>query len=128
MDYWEIAERQVAELTGGRLTPGSGNKSLKGDVRLPGWVFECKQTSKKVLTLQAEWFRKLELESIRNEVALVIYFDLRGYVYWHTNPGDPNAPDWKTKSLVESELPEKIVTKKATWILDNLESLRNVRN
>ena len=128
MDHWEKAEKIVAELTGGRLTPGSGNKSLKGDVRLTGYVFECKQTSQKTLTLQAEWFRKLEREMIRNEVALVIFFELRGYVYWYSGKGDPTVPTWKTKTLKESELPEKIITQKSTWTLDTLDSLRDVRS
>lgn len=56
-----LQEKQVASLLGGKTTPGSGSKSLKGDVRVKGVArIECKTTSKKSFSVTTEMFHKLE--------------------------------------------------------------------
>jgi hypothetical protein len=54
-------ERELAKATGGRVTPGSGNKNQKGDVRLKGFVrIECKTTIHASYSVTAATLRKLD--------------------------------------------------------------------
>lgn len=71
-------EKQVAAKLGGRLTPGSGSKSIKGDVRVKGIArIECKTTSRKSFSVTVDMFQKLEQASMGSgEVpALVVEFN-----------------------------------------------------
>jgi Holliday junction resolvase len=71
-------ERELAKRSGGRLTPGSGSKTQKGDVRNAYGVFriEAKTTMKKSFSVTREMVRKIEDASLPNgEVpAIVIEF------------------------------------------------------
>ena len=127
MKNWEKCEKIVSEMSGGKLTPGSGNKKIKGDVILrgSGWTIEVKSTEKDWMNIQAKWFEKLEKLSNQFDLALVVFFDLRGYVYYME--GQDNANQWSTMKVVEESLPEKIVSNSGkVWVLDSLSSLREL--
>lgn len=70
-----ISKRQESTIskTGdkGRLTPGSGNKGIKGDVWKPttspyfqGRMYEAKTTEKASMKVERGWLEKLERESL----------------------------------------------------------------
>ena len=128
MKDWEKAEQIICSLTGGKRTPGSGNKGIKGDVRIRGVssLIECKQTAGDTMTLQYAWIKELEGFSTKFDVVLVIFFGLRGYVYWHVGPGEPGDP-WVTRTLHEEDLPRRFTTNRSAWELDDLESLRELK-
>lgn len=70
MKAWERLEREVAGRLNGRRTPGSGNKSIKGDVQAGTFLVECKQRCNKeqdgngyYLDLKSEWFLKIIVEA-----------------------------------------------------------------
>lgn len=125
---WERAEEIVRKLCGGRRTPGSGNKGLKGDVQIwaSSWMLEVKQTDSDVLTLQADWFHELEKERARYDVALVIFFELRGYVYWQEGlPSEPKT--WRTMNVSEEDLPPVIDLEKTRWVLAPISTLKELK-
>lgn len=79
------APRQEAELArrvGGRVTPGSGSKSLKGDVRLKRVVrIEAKTTKNKSFSVTQEMVRKIEEAALPFDelpVIIVEFNDGRG--------------------------------------------------
>jgi hypothetical protein len=71
-------ERELAKRSGGRLTPGSGSKTQKGDVRKAYGIIriEAKTTTKKSFSVTKEMVRKIEDASLPNgEIpAIVIEF------------------------------------------------------
>lgn len=67
-------ERRIAKSFGGRVTPGSGALSIKGDVQTQGMnaplselaageLIEAKTTSKTQVTIKLDWLQKLEAEA-----------------------------------------------------------------
>ncbi|UGV19934.1 primase [Pseudomonas phage Pa BHU-15] len=55
-------EREVAKRVGGRLTPASGAREVKGDVRVKRVVrIECKTTKNKSFSVTREMIEKLEM-------------------------------------------------------------------
>lgn len=129
MKDWVQAEEIVKRLCGGRRTPGSGNKGQKGDVRLrgSGWMLEVKQTQYDWMDIEYEWLRQLENEQSKHDLAIVLFFGLRGYVYWHVGPPVGSPPKWSTRRIKECDLPAEIETPKSRWALDGLESLRELK-
>lgn len=82
---WRKVERNVRRLSGGRETPGSGNKGIKGDVQTTktlnedgsydsGWQIEVKCTEAEKFTVQNLWFEKLIKECGNRKPALVLQF------------------------------------------------------
>lgn len=54
-------ERETAKRLGGRVTPGSGAKDTKGDVRIRRVSrIECKTTKHKSFSVTSEMIRKIE--------------------------------------------------------------------
>lgn len=125
MTDWEIAENMVAKATGGTKTPGSGNKNVKGDVRLrnEGWMFEVKQTSKGTISVVQTWFRKLEVFRSSSDLCLVLFFELRGYPYYFRNFKHEYPTDWKSCKVAEEDLPEAFYTTNGIWEKDDWSSL-----
>lgn len=122
---WKTAEDIVKNLTGGKKTPGSGNKNIKGDVRIKMslGIVEVKQTSKDYIDLQNKWFTSLEKFASTSEIVLVVFFQLRGYPYYFY--GKSSTPEtWSSKRVKEDSLPTEIHTKSGKWILEDLSSLR----
>lgn len=121
MNDWKKAEKIVKDLVSGYLTSGSGNKNQRADVRSHGKALEVKQTSKAFIIIRKEWLDTLL--SLGQDAALVLFFDLRGYVYYHS--GKCITPqEWKSKKVWEESLPETLETDTSLWVLDNIESLR----
>lgn len=125
---WEQAQLILAKAVGGKVTPGSGNGNLKGDVVKPGLIFEVKQTSKKILTIRNFWLRKLLREAKRNQAVFVIFFELRGYAYVHEAvTGHGQDYDWVTKGLKENELPEMLYSGgHHQWVLTPWSELKDL--
>jgi hypothetical protein len=126
---WEIAEDLVRVAVGGERTPGSGNKSIKGDVRVrkDGWMFEVKQTSKTKLSIQRKWFTKLELFKDTNDICLVIFFGNQGYPYYFEYGGVENYVTWENTSVTEDSLPKILYTPNGQWVLDDWNSLYDLK-
>lgn len=58
-------EREVAQRTGGRLTPASGAGAVKGDVRVKKVIrIECKTTKNKSFSVTREMIEKLESAAV----------------------------------------------------------------
>lgn len=135
MKDWERAEKEVARLLGGTLTPGSGNKGIKGDIRVGkktfnNWHIEVKQTAGDKISLKASWLLTLEQESLTKDVALVISFGLRLYVYiisydLHTT----DKTSWGSMTIQENNLPDYIIAPTGTrWCrVDMVELIRIVK-
>jgi Holliday junction resolvase len=62
---WEKAEQKVAQKTGGKRSPGSGNGRIKGDVNSKRLCIEVKETSKKYMTFHTDWLAKILEEANR---------------------------------------------------------------
>lgn len=121
---WKLAEQKVARLIGGKVTPGSGNKYIRGDaVNGRMRLVEVKQTNSETLTVQHNWFHILESYESENEVALAIFFFNDGYVYYPIG-GDKCLTEWSTKEVKHNSPPQYIQTYKQTWELDTLDSLK----
>jgi Holliday junction resolvase len=57
----KVQERDLARKVGGRVTPGSGNGPIKGDVRKAGVVrIEAKTTKNKSFSVTLDMVRKIE--------------------------------------------------------------------
>jgi len=112
---WSQFERELRVYLGGKGTPGSGNKGVKGDVRLPGVCIEAKQTDKDSIYLQSDWFSKLEelyLKQNLEIVALALCVNNAVYVYYL----DSNQKGKTNKSsTVGPEFPEVWYTGKYKW-------------
>ncbi len=61
--YWRSKkqEREIAKNIGGKVTPASGSKSIKGDARLKGIIrLECKTTKNKSFSITLDMIEKIE--------------------------------------------------------------------
>ena len=70
---WEQHESDVAERSGGRRTPGSGNKpGIPGDTSDQHYLRECKATKKAGISISPKWLRKIVEAAIsRGKVPLI---------------------------------------------------------
>lgn len=58
-------EREVASRVGGRITPASGSRDVKGDVRVKKVIrIECKTTKNKSFSVTREMIEKLETAAV----------------------------------------------------------------
>lgn len=91
---WNKQERELAEVTGGRRTAGSGNKLDKGDVVTASFRYEAKSTDKESISIKLDWLEKIVSEAINTgkSPALAIHFSKAAL---------PCGKDW---ILIEREL------------------------
>lgn len=62
---WRKQEKAVAKSTGGRVTPGSGNQTVKGDVRVKGAArIECKSTQAASFSVTRKMVEKITTASL----------------------------------------------------------------
>ena len=90
-DIGKQGERNLIRVTGARPTPGSGNKSTKGDAILENrFMMEKKSTAGKTMTVKKEWFEKLSSEAFvaRKEPVFVLEFEVmsQGSSQWAAIP------------------------------------------
>lgn len=128
MKDWEKAEEIVRKLTGGKRTPGSGNKGQQGDVRVytSNALIEVKQTARDSMNLQQSWFATLEQYADKMDIILVLFFELRGYPYIYSGNSD-SEESWKSKRVFESELPPVLEVNGSRWELVPLQDLRTFK-
>jgi len=128
MKDWEEAQRILANVVGGKVTPGSGNGRVKGDVVKEGLTFEVKQTEKKVFTLKKYDLRKLLNQAKNNLAVFVIFFELRGYAYVYSRISNNSAQcvPWKSKTLKEGNLPIEIYDEDSKWELISWAELKEL--
>lgn len=70
-------EKETAKRVGGRVTPGSGNGSVKGDVRLKGVVrVENKTTKNKSFSVTEDMIRKIEEATFGTDEIPVIHIEI----------------------------------------------------
>ena len=123
MKEWKSAELIVkSKLPGSRITPGSGNQRIRGDVIAPGKVVEVKQTEKDHITVQGEWFSTLLLQSTTKDIALALFFGLTGVIYYYQGL-IKNTSVWHTKEVHLDNLPATITFNNSLWVLNTLDSL-----
>ena len=127
MENWEVKEYVVRLLTGGRATPGSGNKFIKGDVRLPGWAFEVKSTiNPKKFVLQSSWFRVLSKEK-DVDWALVVFIGPHGFVYYGNESQKAMQHDeWKSMTVTPTTMPTTLAAGGYQWTLEDIDSLNDL--
>lgn len=67
-------EKELAERVGGRVTPGSGNKDVKGDVRKKKVVrIEAKTTKNKSFSVTLDMIEKIENAALScNELPIIV--------------------------------------------------------
>lgn len=67
-------ERELAKRLGGKVTPGSGNKAVKGDVRMRGVArIECKTTQHRSFSVTLDMVRKIEDAALAtDEVPIIV--------------------------------------------------------
>lgn len=106
MKDFDKAESMIAKITGGKITPGSGSGSKKGDIRLEGWFIESKQTGKEKLTISKGWLQKADKQRGRDSAILVVFYELRGYPYFLEEYDNSEDLSWKSKTYKEDELPD----------------------
>lgn len=130
MDYWEECENYVRKITGGRRTPGSGNKNIKGDIILPGFTFEVKSTIHQEINIEFNWLVKLEKEYPKTQPILVVFFGNGDYQVWMLEgliPSDsPPLDDWVTKKITPNNLPEILYGPKFYWTLQDRDILKEL--
>lgn len=69
-------EKELATRIGGKLTPGSGNKSVKGDVRLKRVVrIEAKTTKHKSFSVTLDMIEKIEDAALPTDELPVIVIE-----------------------------------------------------
>ena len=100
---WERVEKIVANLIGGKRTPGSGNGHVKGDIVSGQYMIECKTTIKDAIQVQCDWFQELETYIGKKEVLLVVGFKDR-IVAFEPLEKNPNCRAWRTWTLDEDRL------------------------
>ena len=96
-------EKDVEKRSGGRCTPGSGNKpGIPGDVDDPIFRRECKATKGGGTQIQAEWIKKISAEALAvNKIPLI---ELR-----FEGQSEPAQKDWVMLPSIDfQELLEKI--------------------
>lgn len=126
MEYWEQAQNIVAKNVLGKVTPGSGNGRVKGDIVKEGIVIEVKQTCKESYSLSRKTLNKLMVQAKKNRSIFVVVFQLRPYAYL-LEPSSEEYNDWKSMTLTENNLPSEIYTSVETrWRLVTWEEIRNL--
>lgn len=96
-------EKDVEKRSGGRRTPGSGNKlGIPGDVDDPIFRRECKATKGGGTQIQAEWLKKISTEALAINKVPLIELRFEGQV-------EPASKDWVMIPAIEFQgLLEKI--------------------
>jgi hypothetical protein len=122
---WIRAEERVANLIGGKRTPGSGNKHIRSDVTKGNYSVEVKQTDSDKLTVHKEWLE--ELETFTNkECCIALFIGLYGVVYYPMGYKSNNEmTNWKTKTVAIGSFPDFLHTNKQIWEFDYIDSLKN---
>lgn len=60
---FQIHEKRDSKNFSGKMTPGSGSKSIKGDVQTDDLLIECKCTEKSQYILKKEVLQKLKSQA-----------------------------------------------------------------
>ncbi len=69
-------ETEIARRTKGRITPGSGNQKIKGDVRIKGIArIEAKTTKHKSFTVTLDMYRKIEEAALASQELPIIVIE-----------------------------------------------------
>lgn len=136
---WETAQKMVADAVGGKVTPGSGNGRIKGDVQKEGWGFEVKQYADRQrpdkpapsYSIKKSWFNKLVHQCGNDrDVCLVIFVALRGVPYFRELIG-PHKEDitWKSISCQEGSFPEVLYCDDySRWVRGTWADLISIRH
>jgi Holliday junction resolvase len=125
MANWEKLEQRIANITGGKITPGSGNKQIKGDVIVNNYMIECKYTEKDNISIKHEWFRKLEKFRTSKDLCLVIGLGPEIFPYFFIRTHNKNL-EWENIKVNNTNLPKEIETNNGVWELGNTEDLKNL--
>lgn len=109
---WEKIEKIIANLIGGKRTPGSGNGHIKGDIVQGDWMIECKSTIKDKISLCQDWFQTLEKYIGSKEVLLVVSIQEKIVVFEpdsHLSLCKDLGKPWKTQTLKKTEAKDGMI-------------------
>ena len=126
MEYWEKCEDFVRKTTGGRRTPGSGNKSIKGDVIVPGYTLEVKSTINQEINLEFNWLVKLEKEYPKTDPLLIVFFGDGDYYIWLLSNKKKLVTPWITKKITPDNIPEMLEGPEFLWELQDKDILKEL--
>lgn len=125
MKDWERAEEIVSSLIKGKITPGSGNGRIKGDVHNKQIVVEVKQSEGPDFTIKREWLEKLTKQAPRDkEFAIAFFIGLRGTVYFPHNAFHYEEPTWATLTVKDEDFPSTLTSSTHIWKKEDLSTLR----
>lgn len=104
---WERSEKGLRRRLGGRRTPGSGNKGIKGDLHtnrvlsVKPWMVEDKSTTGKQVVVKKEVLQKLERQAAQAKMEPILTISF-------TEPGVENyvwaaVPLWRLEQLFALE-------------------------
>jgi hypothetical protein len=101
---WEAFEEYTANIIGGKRTGGSGNGNLKGDIRSPELLVECKETSQPYMTVTMGWFDKItaEARTCGKIPVLGLEFGDRSRIYLVLENDFPGKPDFLLDMSINS--------------------------
>lgn len=126
---WEIAENIAAKLLrNSRRVVGSGNKLQKGDVISPTTVVEVKQTNNTEITLQCDWFNKLEkrVAEVNYQILAITFHNRQYYYVLDSVANEEESSQWVTRKISENALPEVICTLCWKWTLEDAEFIKSI--
>jgi hypothetical protein len=126
---WKRAERVISLISGGKITPGSGNGWEKGDVIVEdlGLAIEVKYSSQPTFTLKYEWFTKLERERGKDYDLCLALFHGQLLVAYVQEPFSCFLfrDGWRTTSCrVFEDFPATVCTTKSIWRRVDADQLR----
>ena len=94
---WRKHEADVAKRSGGRLTPGSGNKPGKpGDAVDSKYMRECKATKGAGISINGEWLKKVVADAMTRGMTPLVEIRLEGQTA-------PTPTDWILSPAVDFE-------------------------
>lgn len=94
---WRKHEKDVVKRSGGRPTPGSGNKpGSPGDATDAKYMRECKATHGAGMTINAKWLQKVVADAMARGMTPLIELRLEGQI-------PPTPTDWVLIPAVDFE-------------------------
>lgn len=122
---WRTAEAKVASKTGGKITPGSGCGSKKGDVWINkgSYVIEVKYTEKDFINIEKNWLEKMMKEHPEKDLCLVVFIGSQGFPFFYIRGGFFTVKDWKTIKVTTETMPATLFCSSGVWELGSWEEL-----
>jgi len=122
---WRTAEAKVAIKTGGKITPGSGCGSKKGDVWINkgSYVIEVKYTEKDFINIERNWIDKMMKEHPEKDLCLVVFIGSSPFPFFYRRGAFLQSKHWKTMKVTPETMPDALYCNHGVWELGSWEEL-----